>query len=100
MRPITKLGTNGRAVLYSQSYLEAFAMDWKPYITTDPQIMHGAVCFRGTRIPVSVVLDNLAAGETPERILDQYPSLKREHIPAAIGYAAELARERIVPIPA
>ena len=75
-------------------------MDWKPYIATDPQIMHGAVCFRGTRIPVSVVLDNLAAGETSERILDQYPSLRPEHISAAIGYAADLARERIVPIPA
>ena len=74
-------------------------MDWKPYITTDPEIMHGAVCFRGTRIPVSVVLDNLAAGETPKGILDQYPSLGPEHIPAALGYAAELARERIVPIP-
>ena len=80
--------------------MEATAMDWKPYITTDPQIMHGAVCIRGTRIPVSVVLDNLAAGETSERILDQYPSLKPEHIPAALGYAADLARERIVPIPA
>lgn len=75
-------------------------MDWKPYITSDPQIMHGAVCFRDTRIPVSVVLDNLASGETPEHILAQYPSLKPEHIPAALGYAADLARERIVPIPA
>ena len=75
-------------------------MDWKPYITTDPQIMHGTVCFQGTRIPVSVVLDNLAAGDTPERILEQYPSLRPEHLPAAIGYAAELARERIVPISA
>lgn len=75
-------------------------MDWKPYITTTPQIMHGAACFQGTRIAVSVVLDNLAAGETPARILDQYPSLKPEHIPAAISYAAELARERIVPFPA
>lgn len=75
-------------------------MNWKPYIATDPEVMHGAVCFRDTRIPVSVVLDNLAAGETPERILDQYPSLKPEHILAAIGYAAELARERIVPTPA
>jgi len=75
-------------------------MDWKPHITTGPQVMHGAVCFRGTRIPVSVVLDNLAAGETPERILVQYPSLRPEHIFAAIGYAADLARERIVPIPA
>jgi len=47
-----------------------------------------------------VVLDNLAAGEAPERILTQFPSLRPEHIPAAIAYAAELARERIVPIPA
>ena len=74
-------------------------MDWKPYITSDPGIMHGTACFRGTRIPVSVVLDNLAAGQPPERILDQYPSLKPEHIPAAIAYAADLARERIVPMP-
>ncbi len=94
------MGTNGHAVLYSNLCLEASAMDWKPYITTDPHIMHGAGCFRGTRIPVSVVLDNLADGETPERILDQYPALRPEHIPAAIGYAADLARERIVPIPA
>ncbi|MDP3774397.1 MAG: DUF433 domain-containing protein [Gemmatimonadales bacterium] len=75
-------------------------MDWKPYITADPNIMHGAVCFRGTRVPVTVVLDNLAAGETAERILDQYPTLKAEHLPAALAYAAELARERILPIPA
>lgn len=74
-------------------------MDWKPYITSDPQIMHGTVCFRGTRIPVSVVLDNLADGETPERILHQFPTLKPEHIPAAIAYAAELARERVLPVP-
>ena len=67
-------------------------MDWKLHITTDPHVMHGVVCFRGTRIPVSVVLDNLAAGGTPERILDQYPSLRSEHIPAAIGYAANIAR--------
>jgi len=75
-------------------------MDWVQHITSDPNVMHGAVCFRGTRIPVSVVLDNLAANESPERILEQYPSLRPEYIPAAICYAAELARERIVPIPA
>ena len=75
-------------------------MDWKPYIAADPQIMHGTVCFRGTRVPVSVVLDNLAAGETTERILANYPGLKAEHIPAALAYAADLARERIVPMPA
>ena len=75
-------------------------MNWKPHITADPQIMQGAVCFRGTRVPVSVVLDNLAAGETAAAILAEYPTLQPDHIPAAIGYAADLARERIVPLPA
>lgn len=75
-------------------------MDWKPYISADPQIMHGVACLRGTRVPVSVILDNLADGETPERILANFPSLEREHIPAALAYAADLARERILPIPA
>ena len=75
-------------------------MDWKLFITADPEIMRGAVCFRGTRISVSVVLDNLAAGESTATILHEYPTLKEEHIPAALGYAADLARERIVPLPA
>ena len=66
-------------------------MDWEPFISTDPRIMHGAVCFRGTRIPVSVVLYNLAVGETGAAILEEYPTLKHEHISAAIGYAADLA---------
>lgn len=73
-------------------------MDWKPHIISDPQVMHGAACFAGTRVPVSVVLDNLADGEPAEVILDQYPSLKPVHISAALSYAADLARERIVPI--
>ena len=66
-------------------------MDWKPFISTDLRIMHGAVCFRGTRIPVSVVLDNLAAGETEATIIEEYPTLKSEHISAAVSYAADLA---------
>ena len=75
-------------------------MDWREHIAADPAIMHGAACFRGTRVQVSVVLDNLADDETPARILEQYPSLKPDHIRAAIAYAADLARERIVPISA
>jgi uncharacterized protein (DUF433 family) len=75
-------------------------MDWTNYIATDPEVLHGAMCFRGTRIPVSVVLDSLAADETPNGILDQYPSLKSEHIQSAMAYAADLAKERILPIPA
>jgi uncharacterized protein (DUF433 family) len=51
-------------------------MDWREHITIDPERMHGLPCFRGTRVPVSVVLDNLAAGESSETILDQYTSLR------------------------
>ena len=75
-------------------------MDWRQYIKTDPEIMHGAPCFTGTRVAVYVALDNLAAGESRKRILDNYPSLKSEHFLAAIAYAADLARERILPVPA
>jgi uncharacterized protein (DUF433 family) len=49
---------------------------------------------------ISVVLDNLAAGEPLERILKNYPALKSEDIQAALQYAAELARERVVSLPA
>ncbi len=75
-------------------------MPWQQFITTDPRVLHGAVCFAGTRIPVTVVLDNLAHSVAPADILLQYPSLRAEHICAALSYAAELARERVVPIPA
>lgn len=74
-------------------------MDWREHIWIDADRMHGLPCLQGTRIPVYVILDNLAAGESAETILEQYPSLRPEHIPAAIAYAAELAHERVVPIP-
>jgi uncharacterized protein (DUF433 family) len=69
-------------------------------ITSDPQICHGKACIRGTRIMVSVILDNLAAGIGADAILQNYPTLKREDIQAALEYAAALAREQIVPLPA
>ena len=74
-------------------------MNWREHIWIDAARMHGMSCMKGTRVPVHVILDNLAAGETTQTILDQYPSLRPEHIPAALAFAAELARERVVPIP-
>jgi uncharacterized protein (DUF433 family) len=62
-------------------------------ITVDPKICHGKPCIRGTRIMVSVILDNLAEGATPEEIVRDYPPLKIEDVKAAIAYAAELAGE-------
>ena len=75
-------------------------MDWQKYITVNPSICHGKACIKGTRIMVSVVLDNLAAGLTPEEIIHSYPSLSREAMQAAIAYAAELAKERVVSLSA
>jgi len=62
-------------------------------ITVKPKVCHGKPCIRGTRIMVSVILDNLAEGATPERIVRDYPPLTIEDVKAAIAYAAELASE-------
>ena len=75
-------------------------MNWREYITVDPNVCHGKACIAGTRIMVSVILDNLAAGLTPDEIVRSYPSLTPEAVKAAIAYAAELARERVVAMPA
>ena len=74
-------------------------MNWREFITVDPGVAHGQACFTGTRIPASVVLDNLAAGVASDDILRSYPSLSRQAIQAAIAYAAELSKERVVSIP-
>lgn len=74
-------------------------MDWRQYISIDPKICHGQACVAGTRILVSVVLDNLAAGLPPDEIIRSYPRLTHEGIQACIAYAADLAREEIVGLP-
>ncbi len=73
-------------------------MSWRDYITVDPLVCHGQACVAGTRIMVSVILDNLAAGLSLEEILQSYPSLSREALQAVLAYAAELARERVIPL--
>jgi len=71
-------------------------MNWQDHITVEPTVCHGNACINGTRVMVSVVMDNLAAGLTVDEIVRSYPSLRREAIQAVIAYAAELTRERIV----
>ena len=74
-------------------------MEWQERITVDPAVCHGRACIKGTRVMVAVVLDNLAAGVQADEILRSYPSLTTEDIQASMGYAAELAHERMVPLP-
>ena len=68
-------------------------IDWRQYLASNPQVCHGQLCATGTRVFVTNILDSLAEGSTREQILQSYPSLRPEHIDAALAYAAELARE-------
>src|ERR1017187_9940839 len=61
-------------------------------ISIDPNVCFGKPCVRGTRIWVSLILDLMAAGETQERILEEYPQLTRDDILAALAYGAEMSR--------
>lgn len=72
-------------------------MTWGEHISSDPHVCHGRVCIKGTRVMVSVVLDSLAAGESPDEIAQAF-HITREDIDAAILYAAQVVRERIVPL--
>jgi uncharacterized protein (DUF433 family) len=74
-------------------------MNWRAHITIDPNICHGQACVAGTRIPVSVVLDNLAAGVGSDEIVRSYPRLRTDAIQACIAYAADLAREETIALP-
>ncbi|MCS3918699.1 uncharacterized protein (DUF433 family) [Candidatus Fervidibacter sacchari] len=73
-------------------------IDWRERISVDPNICHGVPCIKGTRIMVWVILSCLANGDSIDDVLKAYPNLTREDIYAALAYAAELARERIVPV--
>ena len=66
-------------------------MNWHERIYVDPMICHGKACIKGTRIMVSIILDNLAADVSTDEILKSYPSLTLEDIKAAIAYAAEFS---------
>jgi uncharacterized protein (DUF433 family) len=67
-------------------------MNWRDRIVVDPLVCHGKACIKGTRVMVSVVLDNLAAGLAPGEIMKSYPSLLPDDIQASMAYAADLAR--------
>lgn len=73
--------------------------NWEQRIASDPQVCHGKPCVRGTRIMVSVILDNLAEGLSPDEIVAEYPPLTLDDVRAAIAYAAALTREEeLVPL--
>jgi uncharacterized protein (DUF433 family) len=73
--------------------------EWQERITINPAVCHGKACIRGTRVMVSVILDNLAAGVPREEIVGSYACIQELDIQAALAYAAELAREGTADLP-
>ena len=68
-------------------------------ISADPTVMHGQAVLAGTRVPVSVILDCLAAGTTAGEIFAEYPVVTVAGVRAAAAYGAALAREELLPLP-
>jgi uncharacterized protein (DUF433 family) len=88
--PIKIEGTAHRLTCYIEM------MELPENIEVRSDIMMGKPCFTGTRIPVYLILEKLAAGETSQDILDAYPELGPQHIKASLQYAARLAADEIV----
>ena len=68
-------------------------------IELNPMVCHGKPVIKGTRVMVSTILGALAAGDTIEMILEDYPNLEREDIAAALAFASELSRFEDIPYP-
>jgi uncharacterized protein (DUF433 family) len=82
-----------------KKWLEWGMKNWRDRIRVNAAICHGKACIHGTRVLVSAIVDNVAAGVSREEILKNYPTIKEQDIDAALAYAAELAREGVVDLP-
>jgi uncharacterized protein (DUF433 family) len=69
--------------------------NWKDYIVSNINILHGKPCIKDTRIPVSLILGYLAAQYSKEEIIEEFPDIRNEHIAACLDYARELAEFEI-----
>ncbi len=70
------------------------------HVSVDPNVCFGRPVIRGTRIWVALIVDNLAEGVSEEELLRAYPQLTHDDIRAALAFAAEMTRERVLPIAA
>ena len=73
-------------------------MDWRERIVADPNVLVGKPVIKGTRISVELVIDLLARGYTTAKILEQYDHITAGDVQACLAYAAEMTRERVLPI--
>ena len=72
-------------------------MNWREHIVSDPHILRGKPCIKGTRIPVALILGYLAAHRNEDAILKEFPDLTRDAVAACLDYARDLAEFNAVP---
>jgi uncharacterized protein (DUF433 family) len=73
-------------------------MNWREYIESTPDVLRGKPRIKGTRIPVSLILGYLAAGNTAEKIIQEFPDLNREQISACLDFARDLSEFEAVAV--
>lgn len=71
-------------------------MNWRDYITSDPNVMFGKPVIKGTRIPVDLILEKMGNGETVDYLLTAYPRVSREALFACLLFAAETVKNELV----
>ena len=67
------------------------SVTWKDHVESNPDVLRGKPCIKGTRIPVSLILGYLASGYNTDQIIAEFPDLNHEQIAACLDYARELA---------
>ena len=70
--------------------------DWRLHIESDPKKLFGKPVFKGTRIPVDLLLEKLSEGESIEELLTAYPNLSRDSVLSALAFAAETVKNEVV----
>ena len=71
-------------------------IDWTLHIESVPEILYGKPVIKNTRIPVDLILEKLASGDTVEDLLEAYPKIKREDISACLLFAADSVKNEVV----
>ena len=101
VRPPTRRSAAGYGFAFAAPtrQTETVTSEQMAMISADPAVMHGQAVIAGTRVPVSVILDCIAAGMTTEQIIAEYPTVTAAGVRAAAAYGAALAREELLPIP-
>jgi uncharacterized protein (DUF433 family) len=71
-------------------------LDWKEYIESNPNVLYGKPVIKNSRIPVDLILEKLAEGDTVEDLLEAYHNLTAEHIKACFAFAAETVKNEVI----